>query len=190
MTHHDTGETQGTIPEGFDLERQGKDVFIIRYKRTGMGCMNTFLFLWFAGWTVGSIFLLRQYFNGRVVEDGDPSPLWFVMVFLAMGVFLAVWLTYLVFCRKSFRLDSENLIMETDVLGFKRRRLMPRTSIRRLVQVKDGGDGKDSFPSWGLRIEGEQKVTLIFRQPHEKSRWLGKILAQWAGVELSEVPKG
>jgi hypothetical protein len=183
MTHHGTGKARGIVPEGFELERQGKDVFIIRHKRTGMGCMNIFLIVWLVYWTGYCVDLLRQYLSGNRID------LWLVIAFWGGEVVAAVVLVYQLFCKTSFRLDCKNLIMETDVLGLKRRRLIPRTSIRRLVQEKDGGEGEDSFPSWGLRLEGETTATLIFRQPHKKSRWLGQILAEWAGVEFSEVPE-
>ena len=123
------------------------------------------------------------------MEDGGPIPLWFVMVFWAAEIVVAVLLAYLLFCKKTFRLDRDDLVMETAVLGFKRRKSIPKSSIRRLVQVKDGGGGEDSFPSWGLKVEGDKKATLIFRQPYEKSHWLGQVLAQWAGVEFAELPE-
>jgi hypothetical protein len=64
-----------------------------------------------------------------------------------------------------------------------------RSSIRRIVQVKDGGEDDDSFPSWGLKVEGEKEVTLIYRQPYDKSHWLGGVLAKWAQVDFVEAPR-
>jgi len=61
--------------------------------------------------------------------------------------------------------------------------------VKRLVQVKDGGKHDDSSPSWGLRLEGDKKITLVYRQPYEVSRWLGHVLAKWADVEFSEMPQ-
>ena len=188
MIRDDAQLTQESIPAGFDLERKDEDVLIIRHKRTGMGCMNMFLCFWLAGWTVGCIILLLQYLSGGAMDSGDLIPPWVVVVFWGAEIVVAVMLTYILFSRRSFRLDAENMIMETQLLGLRRTRLIPRTSIRRLVQVKDGGEGEDSFPSWGLRIEGDRKATLIYRQPHDKSRWLGHFLARWADVEFSEVP--
>lgn len=188
MTDDNTDSTRGNIPVGFDLERIDENVFIIHHKRTGMGCMNMFLIFWLAGWTVGCVFLLHQYLTMELMDSGDPIPLWFLMVFWGAEVLVAVLLTYLFFSRKSFRVDHEYLIVVKDFLGCRWSRPIPRTSIRRLVQVKDGGEGEDSFPSWGLQIEGERKTTLIYRQPHDKSRWLGQFLARWANVEFSELP--
>ena len=187
MTHDDRDKTREIVPVGFDLERKDEDVIILRHKRVGMGCMNMFLSFWLAGWTVGCVLLLRQYLGNGVMDSGDFIPPWVVMIFWCFEIIVAVLLTYMLFSRNSFHLDLENLTMETSLLGFRWTRLIPRTSIRRLVQVKDGGEGEDSFPSWGLRIEGERNVTLIYRQPHDKSLWLGRLLARWADVEFFEV---
>ena len=179
MTHHGTGKARGIVPKGFELERQGKDVIIIRHKRTGEGFSNIFFIVFLVFWTWHGIPWLRHYLSG------DRIDLWQVISFWGFEVLVASTLVHSLFCRTSFRLDCKNLIMETDVLGLKRRRLIPRTSIRRLVQEKDGDEGE----GWGLRLEGETTAKLISRQPHKKSRWLGQILAEWAGVEFSEVPK-
>ena len=178
MTHHATGKARGIVPEGFELERQGKDVIIIRHKRTGERINRFFEIVSLVFWTLFGILLLRYYLSGGRID----LRLVIFSGFLAFAISSSV---HSLFCRTSFRLDCKNLIMETDVLGLKRRRLIPRTSIRRLVQEKDGDEGE----GWGLRLEGETTAKLISRQPHKKSRWLGQILAEWAGVEFSEVPK-
>jgi hypothetical protein len=188
-TNSDSVGSQETVPPGFSVEPCGRGAFIVYHARTGMGCMNVFLIVWLAGWTVGCIFLLHQYFGGGVMEDGNPIPLWFVLVFWAAEIAVAGLLIFLLFCKKSFRIDQDTLIMETAVLGFKRRKTILRDSIHQLAQVKNGGKHEDSFPSWGLRVEGVKKTTLIRWQSHEKSRWLGQVLAQWAGVKFAEVPE-
>jgi len=77
--------------------------------------------------------------------------------------------------------------MQTEVLGLKWTRIVDRPSIKKIVQVQDGGDDEDdSFPSWGLKVVSDKDVKLIFRQPYEKSLWLGEILSQWAGVEFEK----
>ena len=61
--------------------------------------------------------------------------------------------------------------------------------IKTFIQIKDGGEGDDSFPSWGLEVEEKKKNSLISQQPYESSHWLGRFLARWAGVEFIENPK-
>lgn len=176
-------------PDGFKLELDGREAFVIRHKRTGMGCMNLFLMVWLAGWTVGCVFLLQQYFAGGTMDSGDPIPWWFVALFWAAEIGVAALLLNLVFSRKRFRVTPNAIEMETDLLGWKRTKTVQRSNLRYLEQVKDGGEGEDSFPSWGLVAHGAEKTTLIYRQPHNKSLWLGRILARWTGAEFRELPE-
>lgn len=183
------------VPEGFALAAESGDDLIIRYKHTGMGCMNIFLFVWLFGCFQGCVSLIRFLFGGVEVtsDNGEPMPILMLsvilVVFLMVGTLVGCWLVYIVFCRKTFRLGQSKLTIETKVLSLKWFRVFEKDSIERFVQVKDGGEGKDSFGSWGLKMEGEQEDILIFRQPYEKSHWLGQILAQWADVEFVEAPK-
>ena len=189
MDHNEDNARGPNIPPGFTLVPSGADDFIIHHVRGGMGCLNVFLIVWLTGWTFACVFLLRQYFNGGKMDDGSPMPLWFVCVFWAGEIVAACLLTYLLFCKKSFRTDAACLNVDTVVLGFRRSKTIPRKTIKRFVLVKDGGEGDDSFPSWGLKVEAEKKTTLLFRQPYERSQWLGQVLARWAQVDFIEAPQ-
>lgn len=190
MMGQNKGNARGLIiPPGFTMVPLGGNDFVIHHMRGGMGCMNVFLIVWLAGWSFGCVFLLRQYLHGGKMDDGSPIPLWFVCIFWAVEVVVACLLTYLLFCKKSFRTDASFLSVDTVVLCFRRSRTIPKNRIRRFVQVKDGGEGDDSFPSWGLKVEADKKTTLLFRQPYEKSQWLGQVLAKWAGVDFIEAPR-
>jgi hypothetical protein len=178
-----------SIPPGFTILSSGGDEIHIHHTRGGMGCLNIFLIVWLAGWTAACAFLLHQYLHDGKMDDGTPMPLWFPSIFWAGEVFVACLLIYLLFCKKSFRTDVAHLTVETDVLGFRRRKTIPRNAIQRFLQVKDGGVGDDSFPSWGLKVEADKKTTLLFRQPYEKSLWLGRVLAKWANVDFIETTK-
>jgi hypothetical protein len=57
-----------------------------------------------------------------------------------------------------------------------------RVEVTAVRQVKDGGDGEDSFPSWALAVVGRTEMRVLSKQPIEKSAWLGLIVARWAGV--------
>lgn len=144
----------------------------------GVGCLTAFLVIWLTIWTLGCVLLLRKYLNAGTMEDGDPIPLWFVLAFWAGEVLAFCLLTYLLFCSTVFRVDRDSLVMETNVLGLQWRKAIPKESVRRFIQVRDGGKDEDSFPSWGLEVEGDRTIALIYRQPYEKSHWLGRILAQ------------
>ena len=158
--------------------------------------MNVFLVGWLIGWSMFLVFYLVQYLTeGGAVEGNGWTSFWYFLFMCIAEVFVACVVAYSLFAGQSFRIEAAHLTMETDVLGFKRRATIARDSIKRIVQEKDGGDGDDSFPSWGLKLEVEKEVEkirgtkLIQRQPYEKSRWLGGVLAKWAGVDFIEAAK-
>ena len=161
-----------------------------------MGCLNVFLVVWLIGWSIFLVVFLVKYLTGGGAVEGDRwASFWHLLFMCIAEVVVACVVAYSLFARQSFRIETAHLTMETDVLGFKRSATIARDSIKRIVQEKDGGEGEDSFPSWGLKLEGEKGVekilgkTLIHRQPYEKSRWLGGVLAKWAGVDFIEAPK-
>lgn len=172
-------------PAGLLMVPAGGGAVVIHHRRTGMKSMLVFLSLWLTGWTAACIFLAHIYLNGGKLDNGTPMPIWFVLVFWASDIFVLGLLVYLLFARKSYRLDGDSLTVEVNLLGYRRVRAVPRQDLRRLVQIQDGGKGEDSFPSWGLRAETTGKpLVLVFRQPHEISHWLGQVLAQWAEVDF------
>lgn len=173
-------------PRGFTLIPLDQGTCVIRHRRTGMGCMNAFLVVWLTGWVCFCVFLVRQFLDGNTMQ----VPLWGVLVFWGGAIVVFGLLLYVLFCRTSFRLDRDQLAVEVNILGLKWRQFIPKNSIKRFVQIKDGGDGyNDSFPSWALKVEAARKTTLLRRQPFEKSHWLGQFLARWAGVQFVEAVK-
>jgi hypothetical protein len=188
-TDQDKASPRGEVPRGFLLESCGRAAFIIRYTPTGTDFLKAFTSVFLAGWTVGCAFVLQAYLGGSMMEDGRPMPIWFASLFWAAEGVIAYVLICLLFNKESFRIDQENLVIETYVLGRRRYRSIPRQSIKKLVQVKDGGGDEESRPSWGLTIEWDESASLISSQPHEKSLWLGRTLSGWAGVEFTEVPE-
>jgi len=169
-----------------------------------MGCLNAFLGVWLSIWTVAVGGLIHGYFHGGKMDDGAPMPLWFVMAFVIPWLFVALMLLYSKFARKTFRLTSDALHIETRLLGASWALMLPRDTITRVKQVKDGGEGDDSFPSWGLELKSAARIerpmqrlsllnnfgrnvrfrSVLSRLPYDHSAWLGNIIAQWAGVEL------
>ena len=186
-----------------------QDECIIDHCRTGMGCLNLFLGVWLAGWTFGCVFLVHAYFTGGKMEGGDPIPLWFVMAFVGPWFFVAFMLLYSKFARKRFRLTSDMLHIETRVLFLQWGVSIPRETISEIKQIKDGGEGDDSFPSWGLRIRSSAVVnglvhrlvllsnfgrayrmrTILARLPYDHSEWLATVLSDWSGVAATLCPK-
>jgi hypothetical protein len=189
ITNQDENGALEPTPRGFTVIPLGKDALIIHHKRTGMGCMNIFEIVWLTGWGVWCVFLLQRYLNGGTLDDGKPIAPWIVLFCWVGELIVAYHFIYWLFCKRSFLIEAACLTMETDVLGFKQRANISKGSIKRIVQVKDGGEGDDSFPSWGLKIEGDRETTLIYRQSYEKSHWLGRALAKWAQVDFVEASR-
>ena len=176
------------VPQGFALTTAGPDTIFIHHRRTGMGCLNAFLLAWLMAWTAGCLLFFVVHPDKARWVNCSPPPAWAAALFWGADALVAFFTAYLFFCRKSFRIDRDQLVIETRLLGLRWTRTLARADLRRFVQFKDGGEGEDSFPSWALRTEGERKTTLLVRQPYECSQWLGQTLARWAGGEYVPAP--
>jgi hypothetical protein len=166
--------------------------------------MNTFLLVWLAAWTVACGFLVRAYVTGERMADGTTTPLWGVLAFVIPWFFVACLLLYFNFARKTFRLGEKSLRVETRLLFASWNWEIPRDTITKIRQVKDGGEDDDSFHSWGLKIDSAASIdgllhrilhinnfrrstrsrSLLFRLPYEHSEWLGIVIARWADVDV------
>ncbi len=116
---------------------------------------------------------MPQYFSWRLVDDldgwlwrahswllrwwqmenGEPIPLWFVMAFVGPWFFVAFLLLYSNFARKRFRLTADMLHIETRLLLLRWSVSIPRGTISEIQQVKDGGEGDDSFQVGGSKSD-------------------------------------
>lgn len=173
------------IPKGFKLDYKSKDFFIVEYKRTGMIAMNLFTGFFILPWIGGCILLLFDVHS----EQSYVTSSNILLLALLFGIIPLLFFLYYVFCKKRFQFNEERLVIKTKVLFYKTTKLFTRTNITQVKQIKDGGEGKDSFHSWGLNIMYRNKeVGIISRQPHEKSLWLGKIISSWTNVPFKSVP--
>ena len=179
------------VPKGFTVKPLGQHRMIIDYERTGMEAMNIFLMVWLSLWTVGCLGLLISYIEqqGQPISTSEPLPLLMVVFFWTADIIAAVVLINALFRKQSFHLDYADLTIHTKLWRWQRKKRIPKSSIQELIQIKDGGRGKDSFPSWGLKLQGQPSATLIFRQPYEKSEWLGQVIANWASVPFTPAPQ-
>ncbi len=167
-----------SIPIGYALDTEGDDV-IIRQTRQGMGCMTTFVSLWLVGWTGCCVFLLKEYLAERV-------PVWFVLGFWAGELGVGLWFARLMLTQRTYRMNEQNLVVETAVLVRRTRQTIPRKSIRKLVVSKDPERDEDQAAQGDLKIEAEKETRLIRNGSHKKCLWLGQVLQDWTGIELVE----
>jgi hypothetical protein len=89
-------------------------------------------------------------------------------------------------------LTANELIFERGLWGIYRARRVAKSSIRAVRQVNDHTEQSepDDFPSFSLRLEGEQPCTILSRQHSDRSDYLGAEIAQWAGVPYVPAAKG
>lgn len=179
------------IPKGFKIISGDQYTATIHYKRTGMEAMHIFMVVWLSFWTMGcfalvSIFFLQ--FQGIPVDNTEPIPFIVVLGFCTAEIIVASLLIYSLFAEKIYRLDYGDLTVRTKLFSWQWQQQIPKAAIAKVIQVQDGGRGRDSFPSWGLKLQGKPSIRLIFRQPYESSQWLGQVIASWAKVEYIPAP--
>jgi hypothetical protein len=201
--------TEETIqtPVGFTYTVNG-DECTIDHVRSGMGCLNLFLAVWLTDWTLGCVGIIHAYLTGGKMDDGDPIPLWFVAAFVIPWFIIVFLSLYFVFTRKRFRITPDILQIETRLLFLHWNVSIPRETISEIKQIQDGGEGDDSFPSWGLKIRSSALAksfvhrlilwnhfgrhnrmrTILARLPYEHSQWLANILSKWSGVTATICP--
>ena len=169
-------------PKGYTVSSHSHSGIELQFKRSGMTALNLFLIVWVSIWTVACVFLVKGYLNNALMDDGSVMPFWFMAVFVLADIVVGSFLAYSLFCRKVFRLNLLALEMHVQLLCFNWLKVIPRAQIDGFEQVKDGGQGKDSFPSWGLTVLGKDGFTLVHRQAPEVSKWLGQVLSILTGA--------
>ena len=167
-------------PRGFQVSTSEAGDLQIRYRTTGMGCVVVFLTVWLSGWTVGCLLFTCV---GIFKLDGNG---WLILLFLVpfwmIDVAIFSFVAWYVRSITIFQFGPEELVIERSLMWMRRRRNFPRTELKEVKQVKDGGEGEDSFPSWGLALIAGTEVHVLSRQPIDKSDWLGPIIAKWADL--------
>ncbi len=174
------------VPDRFTIEFQRSGVLRIRPRKEPMGIAGWFLLTWVFIWTVVCLLSLRTLLAAESSEAREQVSFW-----LEIGGLWGVELVfgsvavYMICAKETFRMDDERLIVETDVLGFKRSRMIPRETIRRLrCSIDTLGDDRPAL--WKLSMETSGKDWLIGFRCHSDSQWLGEMFADWAEVPYLE----
>ncbi|AFZ26868.1 hypothetical protein Cylst_4812 [Cylindrospermum stagnale PCC 7417] len=208
------------IPIGFKLFCATPELRI-RYFAQANCCVIIFL-LPFIVLFMGHIFLLfftlYEILNIGIVPVMQEilqkiTEYWiFPFSFLLLGVATshALWITFGI---TEFLAVDDSLIVIKRLLWMSKDQEVTRMNIQYFQQVKDGGEGEDSFPSWGLELITNQKkydgnisipswipestingmiykkIILLDKQSIEKSDWLGTVLADFYKVEFHSSEK-
>jgi hypothetical protein len=174
-------------PMGFSIRSLNIGTSLdLTYKSHGMGCMIAFTFT--LSLVLGGTFLGFAISSPTEFQDFVFATWWTPICgfcgFFAILYFLCFSIVNL-FGVTQFVADRNKLIIRRSVWFWSSSRSIERDASLRFEQSKDGGGEEDSFPSWGLRAVGAKKLTLLSRQPLEKSDWLGQLLSEHFGSEFS-----
>ncbi len=132
-------------------------------------------------WTPGCVLLTYRAITAPPLEN---VFFYLFMIPFWIGEYLAIkFVLWHFFSATTFEVEADRLKVTRRLFRHKKEREFLVAEIEAIQQIKDGGEGEDSFPTWGLAVEGEKGVTILSRQAIEKSEWLGPILADWIGVE-------
>lgn len=175
-------------PSGFRVIEPGDRILVV-YSPQGMGCMKAFFVVWLGGWTAGTLALTGAFVRGELNKPSSIPPMVFVLVFWAALIGVGLFAAWLFFGKTMVVLEADRMTVVRALGRWVRSREVRKAEVRSVRQVQDGGQGDDSFPSWGLQVEAGKRVTVLYRQEAAKSAWLGPVLAAWAGVEFVPVGK-
>ena len=179
-------------PTGFTLQDRGDRVVIV-YRSRGMGFLVAFLLFFMAFSILIGLLLLPGFLL-------NPPHLWALVskktlqvLFCLPPIAVAAWIVYLLlwklFGLTTFEVSQQELVVSKRLLGWQRLQRIPASTISRLEQCKDGGEGRDSFPSWELKLYAQSPLTLLSREPIDKSDWLGEFLAHYYRVDFQPARK-
>ena len=173
------------IPKGFTIQPISPNAMIIHYQRSIMTATNIGLGLWILPWTIVCIrllYILILQINAQLPKDISPVPLLIVVEFWAADIFVIYLFINSIFCEKSFNLNHATITIHTKLFRWQWQKQIIKTSIKQFKQIRDNGNVRSVFSSWGLKLEGTTPTIILSRQPYEKSYWLGQVLADWAKV--------
>lgn len=141
-------EPWASPPLGFEVKHVAKELVLVEYRVTKLKPMHWFLILWLSFWTIGCVTLVF----GRV----QTAEWWFKAIFCGTDLLVAAFVAYLLFERRLFQVSPTELKVEIECFSWKRSISIPREGIHQLRQVITGGEGEDSFPTWGIEVVGTQ----------------------------------
>ena len=177
-------------PQGFNIRSLDIGTSLdLTYKSHGMGCMIAFtliLPLILGGAFLGFAIASPSEFQNFVFATWW-TPICALCGFFAILYFL-IFSLFNLFGVRQFVAERDQLTFRRSLLFWSSSRSIEGNQSLRFEQFKDGGEGEDSFPSWGLRAIGRKKLVLLSRQPLEKSDWLGELLSEHFNSEFSPAP--
>ena len=181
------------LPVGFKVGIS-KSEKVIRYRSKGMGCMVFFVGSICLGLSV--FFTFSFFFDAPRDFFGEDagyirSKPWFPYAMtlfygaIAVGLFDTLWK---IFGITEFRFTPKALSIRRSLFFLSRSKVIESSNLIRLQQIKDGGDGEDSFPSWGLLAYAPGKTKILSKEGIDKSDWLGPEIASYYAIPFERCP--
>jgi hypothetical protein len=171
-------------PRGFAVKIDaGREELRITYRRHGMKGGVAFLCTWLvlgsAGGVAALVWLLREW---------QPVMLLWLCGWAAGETFGVVYVSWFVWGRTDVTVGRDRLTVEKILFRWRRSWSVEKQQVAEIWQVKDGGEGGDSYPSWGLVLHADGKHPVLARQEYQKSLWLGRVLSCWTGLPFQRAP--
>jgi hypothetical protein len=165
-------------PDGFNLDYTDKGHPLIRYRTKGMTGPMIFFIIWLSFWTFACVLFTNQ----ALTAPGGIKVglLLFMIPFWAAEFFVIGYVIWYFGSIISFEFQPDKLIVSRRCLMYRKQRELFKNQITNIRQVKDGGQGEDSFDSWGIIVEADKKYKILYRQQAEKSEWVGRTLEKWS----------
>lgn len=201
-----------SIPAGFRILAE-TPVLQIKFRSQANKCLIVFLLPFialFLCYTWLLILMLYEILHLNLWQEYQKLPnligsYWLLLFgFLLLSVFSSFALWH-IFGITYFQASHNSLIIVKQLFTMRLRISIPSPAIQYFNQMKDGGEGMDSFLSWGLEIITNQRiyersislpswfpglsdremyrtVMLLDKQSIDKSDWLGRVLADFYDV--------
>ncbi len=176
-----------TVPKGFRVTREPTGSIWIDYHSGSVRGPAIFFVIWVVFTSLACVGSVYDLYSGYDSLASFASYLakvpwlgWLAVAVAAMFMIVlpAVVLAWFLFGQSRHGLSDEGLWVQKRLFFWQSNRFIPLQAMRSVRQVKDGGQEEDSFPTWGLRIQAEGDTNLLWRQPIEKSDWLGEVLSE------------
>jgi len=168
-------------PRGFKVTTAASGDLVIDYQTTGMGCLACFTSAWLAIWTVAAGYTTYDLVSHKPEDVSLSSMIMWVPLLPVAG-----WAAWYFFSVTTLTLSNDLLIARRRLGPIAREKRVARSAMTLIKTVKDGGQGGDSFHSWGLVVRGRKELRILSRQPQEQVLWLGRLLAKWSGLPLKD----
>ncbi len=168
-------------PDGFRLEYSEIGNPLLKYRTKGMKQVMIFFIIWLSIWTSACVFFTN---HALTAPGGIKVGLLLFMVPFWAAEFITIGYVIWYFGSViSYEFQPEKLIVSRNCFMYRKQRELLKNQISKIKQVKDGGEGEDTFDSWGIIVEADKKYKILYRQQAEKSEWVGRIIEKWSQKE-------